>query len=782
MNGAPLEDRDVGADRREAGDTYTNIAEGKSHVDAQIGVVHGDVSFYKISGAETPEEKFRIGCNYLAGNMPRQAEELIRGAFMAGFRSNRVSYYWSLAVLSNRSFDHLGEDEFDQLRQAFAEIDRHTSDQWLVALDVVAQLVQDLTIQEEHPDLNPPEFDITISHFEGLAVERRDELRRHLEMILTGRIQDRLEAKDAAEVAAKRMDEDRLGRAWTFFEPKPEPPRIIPVPKVESRGRDIAAVASGVCLLVLVLFPGGYQLLGENPPLLVVSVLLYIGGAYAVVRYGLQRWALLAQEWWAEGRYREPPPWAMMARKSWAEVQYRTTQPGRRGVENQPGKSKSDVPTFAAQIEERLNRRFASRPRPGADRRLVSSWMHDSWRIRATIAREIVRQYESKDSLPTVGAVDWLIRWHAVAMFAKWEKGNLRGDKQQAVSQLERVCCVVGPSMLCLSLSTTAVNATIYHGGSGLLAAAGWVVGNAAIWVGAAALHRKSSLAAWLAIEAQQRKLRENKAYADWHKKLENRPTDAQIASWLDSDKAHLKATAMKHFGLANRDLIAHVVLTGPAAATYAARVLYGPLRYSDYTVHVFLLTERGVREMSVDLHLTSGVISDEKRRNFRYDAVSSAQVSEMGIRIDGLNSDPAEKELVGRDKAKWDAAPEKLVFSQEFELTLNNMQAVRLIIGNFDEGLIDRVREDARHLFELARDTSGVTPALRILEAIAAEGSDWVAQERLRRRHRIIDYRRKMGELIALGDGGHADGAEVPVPRIGKGQARYQLTQGDPS
>jgi hypothetical protein len=44
---------------------YNNIAQDDAHVDAQIGVVHGDVKFYKITGNASPEEKYRVGRNYL---------------------------------------------------------------------------------------------------------------------------------------------------------------------------------------------------------------------------------------------------------------------------------------------------------------------------------------------------------------------------------------------------------------------------------------------------------------------------------------------------------------------------------------------------------------------------------------------------------------------------------------------------------------------------------------------------------------------------------------------
>jgi len=269
----------------ESGDTVEQKAD-HSHVEQQIGVVHGDVSFYKMTGAETPAEKFRIGCNYLAGNMPRQAEKLIREAFVEGHRSTEVSYYWALAVLSNRSFDHLTDEEFDQLDNAFDEIDQQPADEWMVALAGVAGLVWSLLAQQEQPEVDPEKFDAALDHFAALPAPRRDEVLRHLEMMLAGELQDRLEAEHAAEMKAKRMSDGRVARVRKFFQPKPEPPRLLNPPEVQSRTRDIAVIAAGACLLLLAVYAGGHLLLGASIPLFVLCVVLYGAGAYAIPRRG----------------------------------------------------------------------------------------------------------------------------------------------------------------------------------------------------------------------------------------------------------------------------------------------------------------------------------------------------------------------------------------------------------------------------------------------------------------------------------------------------------------
>jgi hypothetical protein len=112
-------------------------------------------------------------------------------------------------------------------------------------------------------------------------------------MILTGEIQDRLEAQHATEVATKRMGGDRGGRAWKFFQPKPSSQTLLRVAEVESRKRDVAMMAGGINVLLVCLFEGPKLLFGVSVVLFGISILLYAGGAFAMVRYALPRFALM---------------------------------------------------------------------------------------------------------------------------------------------------------------------------------------------------------------------------------------------------------------------------------------------------------------------------------------------------------------------------------------------------------------------------------------------------------------------------------------------------------
>jgi hypothetical protein len=91
------------------------------------------------------------------------------------------------------------------------------------------------------------------------------------------------------------------------------------------------------------------------------------------------------------------------------------------------------------------------------------------------------------------------------------------------------------------------------------------------------------------------------------------------------------------------------------------ARVRNGPMRYSRYSLIVFLLTSDGVRQMSADLRFLQGDVREGDRLNFRYDSVASAHVS-LTPRLS--------------DKSR---------IQQTFKLTLVNGEPVSAIVTDFD-------------------------------------------------------------------------------------------------
>ena len=719
----------------------TNVAQDNSRVENQIGVVHGDAHFYTVSEDSAPEDKFRVGLNYLNGNMPRQAEKLIAEAVMSGFGSIRAAYYWTLAILSGRSFDHLTDGEFAQLQTATSTAhdaaDRgpsHEDLSWLPALDIVGALVRSTLAQEQNPDVDPVEFAAAFQRYEKLPEARRDEIRRHLEMILAGNVQDQLAAQDAAEVAERRMAGDREHRVWTFFMPNPAEPRRMPTVSPDIPLAHVLLLVAGCALISTSLYPSIEVVSAYGGPVALGAVLVLVAGAiYLGFRFVTPWLRLLETVQWNEARLRGPRQ-ANLDEQGAGEG-----PPPGRGV---------DFPTQVARLVDLYFEHLEP-----VDERAADNWRRESKGIRRSLKKELVDQYTG--AFPaSANAVEWLVQFHAYRIFDEWKSGRLHAFRKDGKASRTTALGSAAAGVLLVTawliLSAVVVAGSSFSSGFRLAVLVG--AGLTMFVIGTGGLYLAKLRFDTATRYVETRFADEQAKFDELKRHLDNRPTDADMAAWLDYDKAHIKAVALKGYGLANRDILAHVILTEAPARCRRARYLFGPPRYSKYEVRLFLLTDAGVRQFSVRLNSETGTLSNESRSAFRYDAITSAEVMEVGVRMDGAKrkivesdgresaADQAEKE---KNNKKSRTGSNKLTLAQSFKLTLNNQQATHVLIENFDEGLIDKVHENPEYLYELARDTSGVTAALRVLEAVAAEGRDWVHQEHARRRRRWEAYER---------------------------------------
>jgi hypothetical protein len=90
------------------------------------------------------------------------------------------------------------------------------------------------------------------------------------------------------------------------------------------------------------------------------------------------------------------------------------------------------------------------------------------------------------------------------------------------------------------------------------------------------------------------------------------------MTAWLNCDRTVLLATAIDHYKLARHKVITHALLEAPGPRAKRARVRNGPMRYSRYSLIVFLLTSDGVRQMSADLLFLQGDVRAGDRVNYR--------------------------------------------------------------------------------------------------------------------------------------------------------------------
>lgn len=689
--------------------TVTQTAGDKSRVDNMVGVIHGDAQFYSVSSDSTPERKYEVGKRYLAGGVPREAEPLLREAAMSEHAPADSAFYWVLAILSRRTLDELTDHELDHLDTAWGQ--SKSEDACRVMVDVVHRLVFSQLEQSRS------RFNAALHDLQELPDEQEEqkkqkaEVRRHLDLILTGGEQDQVAAQDAADVARLRMDNKRAQRATLFFEESPERPRQLPTTEADLTAERLSLVV-GVLFAILGLYIAGQSLPPTATSTLAGALagccaagllLVHLGFGILTARAGrhLQR-ARLA------GRPACPPaPGPRSRHRKWDELTERI----------------DDI------VEESFDKR-SPKDKQGAKR-----WRVDTTGIRATLKREIADQY-AEGIPPKAEAIEWLARWHAGQIKDRWpELDTSPARPETPPARLAGMIVTAGVMAAALTILGVAAWQSASTGGALAVALClgAVVIGGG----GGTGLARDAARRAAENAYHEQRLRDEMDRFERWTAELRKQPDDAEMAGWLDHDKAYIRAIAMREFGLSDREIIARAVVTGPNLNTRrVAWVAHGPLRYSVYDVELFLLTDNGVRQFTVHLNMTNGDVGRERSASFRYDAVTSAESDGLTLRL------RAAVERTVDAVADDEDAAERLALARSFKVMLNNAVPVAPQFTGVDTDLMNRDDRDA--ILQLARDTSGVTAAARILIAIAAEGKDWVRLEKRRRQRRLQCYRNR--------------------------------------
>jgi hypothetical protein len=227
-----------------------------------------------------------------------------------------------------------------------------------------------------------------------------------------------------------------------------------------------------------------------------------------------------------------------------------------------------------------------------------------------------------------------------------------------------------------------------------------------------AVLSGRAAALRWLHIVSERRRFAEDSseserllearraAHRRWEEKLNStRPSENEMETWLNCDKAIFLHEALRLYRLAWRDIIAHAFLQTPAKSRKRARVSGGPWRYSAYEVRLFLITQDGVREVSTELNFEQSSFNGQQRNNFRFDAVSSVHVTRTNQ------------------------------LSYTLQLTLMNGPTRDIRVTDPDEHPTDP-GENSDTFSNINLDAAGFTHTRHILEGIAAEGKKWISRD----------------------------------------------------
>jgi hypothetical protein len=642
-----------------SGVTHNSAAYG-SNVGIQAETVHSS-NVYFVHPDASPQEKYEVGVRFLEDGVPSRARDMISDAIAHGHDNAEVRFHWVLAMLSGRAYDDLSAEELQRLQQASGLLGTYAEGEWKDALRVAFELLAMLST----PD---GETGRVLERLRALSPGLRDTILRHLDLVLTGGLKDSLWAENRERAEAARFGNGRDQRVWAYFEPDPIGPRALPPrPSIAAAAREALPLRVGLfvvataflCVLSLV----------ADPAAAAVELPVALGAGLTAAHFG-RRW------WLQEHR--------LKTRKRVLQTPH-------------PRDPASAGDGFTSQVRHSFDHYFGSRVPHGL---APHEWLGLTAHIRESLVAEIAVLY--RESRIGVDRVNWLIRYLAEDARDRHGKGTLfEHHHQDQTPAGAKALCVAALGIL--GITTLALLGTVASGagGSQLLLAVLAVVG--AVWSGRAAG------SSWLEARGEDQRLAEETreyqeqlaarqvAYQNWKAFLEaTRPSEQEMEIWLDCDKTLFVDEALRHYQLTWRDLITHTILVTPARPYKRGRVKRGPWRYSRYSFRLFLVTQDGVREVSSEFDFTDGRRGNRQRSNYRFDALSSVQVTE-------------------RSETGYD-----------LELFLTNGPARNIRVKDADTHQL-APDENAEEIAEIDLDAAGFIHTFRLLEGIAADGKGWI-------------------------------------------------------
>lgn len=638
-------------------ETVRNSAEGSASVGIQAQTVHNS-TVYQVLPDTPPHEKYQVGVRYLEDGVPVKARELINEAIAHGYESNEVRFHWLLAMLSKRSYRQLSREERAQIGDVRGAGMPDTSDDSVRG----AQVVYGLLDCHERAGTDPGQ---ALKELDALDVDLRRVIVRHLALILTGSMKDKLWADTYEAAERTQLASGRLDRVWAYFHPTPVGARALePQPASTTEWDSFVAVSITALFAIAASYLGWVLLVGGEMNAILAYVIACAAGCL-VVRVGSQ---------WRHRQER------LNAKDREHLNDHRLLQPPSGG--------------FADRVDRMFDHYFWRYAPRDTDR---ETWLSETQGIRDSMRDEVTTLYREKRVNDR--QISWLVRFLVTDVRRRWSLGTLLEyrDRHRVGIWMKVVCCL-GFTTLAVTGAYIAITVVLSQALMGTLAVT--VCGFAGL----------SASRRWLTIHVE--KLRHADEYSRWQQDLDARraahlrwknkladarPSEEEMETWLECDRTMLLDKAMKHYQLAWREVIAYAFLqTRPSKGYDRARDPHGPWRYSRYMLRLYLLTADGVREMETDLDFKTAHFTGEKRASFRFDAVAS-------VRVDN-SSDSA----------------------QTLELLLVNGPAQNIRITD-EAPQAFQSDEDSPAAARLTLDAAGFGYALHILEGIAAEGKHWI-------------------------------------------------------
>ncbi|MFJ3510149.1 hypothetical protein [Streptomyces luteogriseus] len=640
------------------GATYSSAAYN-STIGIQAETVH-DSNVYIVHPDASPQERYRVGVQLLEDGVPSRAREMITDAIARGHDSAEVRFHWVLAMLSARTHHDLSTEEVQRLRYTSRLVRTYPEDEWKEALRVTFDLLAVLstTGSETGP---------VLKQLQDLPHRQHDAILRHLDLMLTGGLKDDLWAETLERAHAERFGNDRGRRVWAYFAPTPIGARALP-PRPSTAAAAKAALPVRAALFVVSSALLWVLALIADPARAIVELPVALGAGLTAARFGVR--------WWG----RRPKPGLAAG----ARVPH-------------PRDPASAEDGFTKRVRHSFDHYFSVRRPHGFT---SDAWLAHTAQIRSGLAAEIAVLY--RESRIGVERVDWLIRYLAENTRDRYNNGTLSDEHSQDQTP-GRTKALTIAALAVLGAAALSSFGTAASGGAQPQALWAFLAVLGAAWSGHATAHL------WLEVRREEHRLdREAQEYTEnltarqiayqrWQSFLDaTRPSELEMETWLACDKSTFIDEALRHHRLTWRDLITHTILVAPAPSYKRGRVRGGPWRYSHYVFRLFLFTQDGIREISAEFNFSDATRRNEQRSNYRFDALTSVQVTE--------NAD------IGYD----------------LELVLTNGPARKIRVKDADAHQLAPT-EDSQEIAEINLSAAGSTHTFRLLEGIAADGKSWL-------------------------------------------------------
>ncbi|KJK54944.1 hypothetical protein UK12_31760 [Saccharothrix sp. ST-888] len=584
---------------------------------------------------------------------------MIADAIGHGYDGAEVCFHWVLAILSARTYHDLSTEEIQGLHYASGRVRTYAEDEWKEALRVTFELLAVLSTASG-------ETGPVLKQLHDLPLRQHDAILRHLDLMLTGGLKDDLWAETRERARAERFGNDRGRRVWAYFEPAPIGARAVP-PRPSTAAAAKAALPVRAVLFVVSSVLWALALIAD-PAKAIVELLVALGAGLTAARFGVR--------WWGQ----EPR----------LELTAVTRVSHTRGAA-------SAEDGFTNRVRHSFDHYFTVRTPYGLT---PDAWLAHTAQVRSSLAAEIADLY--RESRISVDRVTWLIRYLAGDARNRHNNGTLFDHHRQDPTPVRTKALTV-VALAVLGIAALSAFGTAVSGAASPQPLWAFLAVLGTTWSG----HTAASL--WLKVRREEHRVaRETQKYREqltarqiahqrWQSLLDaTRPSELEMETWLTCDKTSFVDEALRYHRLTWRDLITHTILVAPAPSYKRGRVRGGPWRYSHYVFRLFLFTQDGIREISSEFNFSDATRKNEQRSNYRFDALSSVQVTE--------NVD------VGYD----------------LELVLTNGPARKIRVKDADAHQL-APDENSQEISEISLSAAGSTHTFRLLEGIAADGKGWI-------------------------------------------------------